>query len=234
MATNITAQTESNSSGIYAFPALSPGTYELTFEKEGFRTRPCLGNPPQHRAHRYNQRGDGRGCGLRISLRSGICRATRDTDVRSQLYGRNQARGRTPFAGPQSSSTGISVARSNPDFRTGRQRSGAIGSATNARISGGLAMQNAVLMDGGESRGFTSGGQAYSVPLESVAEFKVETSSYSSEFGHAAGGVVNVATKSGTNQYHGVLYEFLRNDHLNANSWSNNRNKVASRTFHPQ
>jgi hypothetical protein len=102
----------------------------------------------------------------------------------------------------------------------------AIGSATNARISGGLAMQNAVLMDGGDSRGFTSGGQAYILPLESVAEFKIETATYSAEFGRAGGGVVNVASKSGTNRFHGVLYEFLRNDHLNANSWSNNRNRV--------
>src|SRR6185295_1734593 len=58
----------------------------------------------------------------------------------------------------------------------------AIGSATNSRISGGLAMQNAVLMDGGDTRGFTSGGQAYVLPLESVAEFKIETATYSAEF----------------------------------------------------
>ena len=118
-----------------------------------------------------------------------------------------------------------------PTSAQGGNGAGAIGSATNSRISGGLAMQNAVLMDGGESRGFTSGGQAYSVPLESVAEFKVETASYSSEFGHAGGGVVNVATKSGTNQFHGVLYEFLRNDHLNANSWSNNKTNVERGLF---
>ena len=76
----------------------------------------------------------------------------------------------------------------------------AIGSATNSRISGGLAMQNAVLMDGGDTRGFTSGGQAYVLPLESVAEFKIETATYSAEFGRAGGGVVNVASKSGTNR----------------------------------
>jgi hypothetical protein len=87
-------------------------------------------------------------------------------------------------------------------------------------------MQNAVLMDGGESRGFTSSGQAYSVPIESIEEFKIETATYSAEYGHSGGGVVNVATKSGSNQFHGVLYEFLRNDHLNANGWSNNRNRL--------
>jgi hypothetical protein len=64
-----------------------------------------------------------------------------------------------------------------------------------------------------------------------VAEFKIETATYSAEFGRAGGGVVNVASKSGTNQFHGVVYEFLRNDHLNANSWSNNRNRVSRALF---
>jgi hypothetical protein len=92
-------------------------------------------------------------------------------------------------------------------------------------------MQNAILMDGGDTRGFTSGGQSYAFPLESVAEFKIETASYSSDFGRAGGGVINVASKSGTNEYHGVIYEFLRSDKLNANSWSNNRNRVARLPF---
>ena len=95
-------------------------------------------------------------------------------------------------------------------------------------------MQNAVLMDGGESRGFTSGGQAYSVPLESVAEFKIETA-------HVLVRVRPRRRRRGQcrhqerhEQYHGVLYEFLRNDHLNANSWSNNRNRRFASAFHPQ
>ncbi len=106
-----------------------------------------------------------------------------------------------------------------------------IGQATNSRISGGLNAQNAILTDGGESRGTTSAGQAVIVPLPSVAEFKVETSNYSAEFGRAAGGIIQIATKSGTNQLHGEVYDYLRNDNLNANSWSNNRNRVARGEF---
>src|SRR5581483_2903758 len=103
---------------------------------------------------------------------------------------------------------------------------GVIGSVTSAKISGGLAQQNGVLIDGAESRG-TTVGSAYAVPLESVGEFRVETATYSAEFGRAAGGVVQLVTKSGTNSLHGSAYEFLRNDHLNANGWQNNRNGVA-------
>jgi hypothetical protein len=103
---------------------------------------------------------------------------------------------------------------------------GVIGSVTSAKIGGGLAQQNGVLTDGAESRG-TTVGSAYAVPLESVAEFRIETATYAAEFGRAGGGVVQIVTKSGTNDFHGALYEFLRNDHLNANGWQNNRNRVA-------
>src|SRR5204863_1420037 len=50
-------------------------------------------------------------------------------------------------------------------------------------------------------------------------EFKVETNSFSAEYGRAAGGVFNVVTRSGSNNYHLTLYEFLRNDKLNANDF---------------
>ncbi len=231
VATNITTTTESNAAGIYVFPALSPGTYEVTVEKQGFRTRK-ISSIPLSTALTAT---------IDAVLEVGVVAETIQVQAAavqletqtSGLSGTVETRrvvelpllGRNPL---QLASLAPGVI---PTSAQGGNGAGAIGSATNARISGGLAMQNAVLMDGGESRGFTSGGQAYSVPLESVAEFKVETASYSSEFGHSGGGVINVATKSGTNEYHGVVYEFLRNDHLNANSWSNNRNRVARGLF---
>ena len=52
-----------------------------------------------------------------------------------------------------------------------------------------------------------------------VQEFKVDTSSFSAEYGRAAGSIFNVVTKSGTNDVHFTLYEFLRNDKLNASNW---------------
>src|SRR5436305_11207109 len=60
---------------------------------------------------------------------------------------------------------------------------------TTAQIGGGLAQQNAVLIDGGESRGTTESGNAYSVSVEAVSEFRLETASYDAEYGRAAGGV---------------------------------------------
>ena len=62
--------------------------------------------------------------------------------------------------------------------------------------------------------------------VDSIAEFKVERSLYSADTGRAGGAQINVVTKSGASQFHGSLYEFLRNDKLAANNWANNANSV--------
>ncbi len=64
---------------------------------------------------------------------------------------------------------------------------------------------------------------AYVPPRDTVEEFKVETASFDAQDGHTAGGTVNVALKSGSNELHGTLYEFLRNDKLSANDFFLNR-----------
>ena len=59
--------------------------------------------------------------------------------------------------------------------------------------------------------------------VDALQEFKLQTSTYSAEFGRSLGGVVNLQLKSGTNEYHGSVFEFARNDSFDANNWFNNR-----------
>ena len=59
--------------------------------------------------------------------------------------------------------------------------------------------------------------------VDALEEFKLQTSTYSAEFGKSLGGVVNLQLKSGTNQFHGSVFEFARNDAFDANNWFNNR-----------
>lgn len=59
----------------------------------------------------------------------------------------------------------------------------------------------------------------YVPPVEAIQEFKIQQANFSAEFGNSGGTIVNVATRSGTNQYHGELFEFLRNNDLNANTF---------------
>src|SRR5262245_31072586 len=91
--------------------------------------------------------------------------------------------------------------------------------ATNNFIVDGLSSVNAYLPD-----------VNINPTVDAVQEFKVMTNTMSSEYGFTLGGVVNLVTKSGTNAFHGSLFEFIRNDALDANTWANNR---ASRPKQP-
>src|SRR5262249_59944677 len=91
------------------------------------------------------------------------------------------------------------------------------GTGTGPIINGGRSNTSEVLLDGAESRNSTTNDIQYTPPLEAVAEFKVITNNFSSEFGRSGGGVLTVASRSGSNDLHGSFYEFFRNDKLNAN-----------------
>ena len=68
--------------------------------------------------------------------------------------------------------------------------------------------------------------------VDAVQEFKVKTNSFAAEFGHAAGSIMNATIKSGTNQFHGVIFEFLRNDQLDANNFFTNAAGKSRSPFH--
>ena len=66
---------------------------------------------------------------------------------------------------------------------------------------------------------------------DALEEFKIQTNSYSAEYGRSGGGVVNMLIRSGTNAYHGTLFEFLRNSKMDANDFFANRNGTALASF---
>ena len=74
---------------------------------------------------------------------------------------------------------------------------------------------------------------AYTVgpSVEAIGEMIIETNGYNAEYGRAAGGVVNVILKSGTNQLHGSLFEILQNRDLDANTWTNNLSGTPKRNI---
>jgi len=110
--------------------------------------------------------------------------------------------------------------------------SGNVSSDMNSNRGAGYAINGArsadtdILLDGAENVDLFTATVGQSVPLDSVQEFSVLTSNFSAEYGRAGGGIVNVATKSGTNQFHGTVYEFNRVSALAANTEQNNANRA--------
>ena len=93
---------------------------------------------------------------------------------------------------------------------------------------GGRWQNNDVLLDGIDNNTMSTGGGIgvsginYIPSVDAVAEFKVKTNNYSAEFGRSAGTIISATTKSGTNQFHGAVWEFLRNEKLDANNFFSN------------
>ena len=102
--------------------------------------------------------------------------------------------------------------------------------ATNFISNGGRNSTADIVMDGvsqtnqENNSGITTA--LYTPPVDAVQEFKVEQNTYSADIGFGGNTVINVVTRSGSNEFHGSAYEFLQNSALNANNWFNNQNGV--------
>ena len=117
----------------------------------------------------------------------------------------------------------------------GAQTSGG-GSFDNIRFSGRSNQQNAVRFDGveasaiidaspGNLNGQTSSAFRLQASLETVQEFRVESSNYPAEYGTGTGGQISIVTKSGGNQFHGSIFEYMRNDAFDARNFFDGNNK---------
>src|SRR5579863_38680 len=99
------------------------------------------------------------------------------------------------------------------------------------QIGGGQAGQSQILIDGVPTNGSYLNVVTVIPTQDAIQEFKVQTNNLGPEYGRFAGGVINLTTKSGTNQFHGSFYEFIRNKVLNANDYFDNRNGILRPPF---
>ncbi|MBZ5505477.1 MAG: carboxypeptidase regulatory-like domain-containing protein [Acidobacteriia bacterium] len=101
---------------------------------------------------------------------------------------------------------------------------GAASANTPFSVSGGRSDSNTFILDGGANNDLLDNGVVYNPNPDAVQEFKVLTSNFTAEYGRNSGGIVTVVTKSGTNNFHGSVYEYNRNDAYNANDFFSNFN----------
>ncbi len=230
VATNVVTRTTTNSAGLYFITSIPPGTYEVRVEKNGFRAA-RIENLPLTTGLAATQDAVLEVGAVTEAVQvsaTAIQIESQSSDMNTVVTTRSVAE--LPILGRDP----LSFAALAPGVipTQGQQaNAGIIGRVTTAQIGGGLAQQNGVLIDGAESRGTTEGGNAYSVPIEAVSEFKLEIASFNAQYGRAAGGVAILTTKTGTDALHATAWEFLRNNHLNANSWQNDRNGIPIALF---
>ena len=222
-ATQVTSSTLSTESGLYTIPYLTPGTYNVSAESSGFSVTEIVGvNLTVNLTARID-----------IALKPGAVDQTVSVAANAiQLETENAEVGVTIdrqqiIELPQLGRNPYNLLSLSPGVLP---ISG--GTGTENIISGGRSTTAAILLDGGNQINSTTGLPNYTPPLEAVGQFKVITNSFSAEYGRAGAGVITAATVAGTNTLHGSVYEYFRNNDLNANSWANKYFRTAIPVYH--
>src|SRR5687767_15152818 len=218
--TNEMATAVSNEEGNYRIPFLRPGTYTLNVELSGFQkhVRSGLRLEVGQRAAIDVELGVG-GLTETVTVTSEApaietSNADRGTVIDQQRIAELPLQARNPF------SLSILVAGVNYNAQAIYLRPFDNGALADWSMNGGANRNNEFLLDGVPNNAVINGNNiAYAPPAEAVQEFKIATNSFDAQYGRTAGGVVNVVLKSGTNNFHGVAYEFYRRKWLDANSF---------------
>lgn len=221
--TQVTATTESSDGGNYKIPYLLPGPYTLVAEKSGFNQARITGITLPV----------GLTATINVTLRTGTVHTEVTVQSNAELLDLQSSQ----LAYDVSTQQVLQLPISRNPYNTiglapGVMGNSSAGTSTGAIISGGRANTSAILFDGQETRNNSTGDNTYTPPMESVGELKVLTSNFSAEYGRSTGGVVEAAGVTGTNDLHGSVYEFFRNNDLNANGWTNNRNGLKINPVH--
>ncbi|MCL6506107.1 MAG: carboxypeptidase regulatory-like domain-containing protein, partial [Bryobacteraceae bacterium] len=221
-ATQVTRSATTNEAGLYTFTNLLPGDYEVTVEASGFST--------QRRPVTVAV-----GARATVDFRLEVGRTETVVEVAATAVQVNTA---TQTLGVVIDRQAIvelpSLTRNPYDFvvTAGNvSEADPTGRGVGVAINGQRAASTNILLDGAANNDEFVAAVGQTVPLDSVQEFSVLTSNFTAEFGRAGGGVVNVATKSGTNEFHGTAYEFNRVSRLTSNTPENNANGVRRSVF---
>ena len=223
-ATGLTRSTTTASAGEYAITNLPPTTYTMTVEHAGFQkftrqVQVLIGSRNEISAQlnvtgtsttvEVTASGETAAVNTETQTLSNVVTAQQITDLPTLT--------RNPY---DLVATSGNVAEDTQSMR-----------GAGYAINGQRSADTDILLDGGENVDLFTATVGQSVPLDSVQEFRVVTSDFTAEYGRAGGGVINVSTKSGTNQFHGSLYEFNRVSALAANTYQNDSNDVAKPGF---
>ncbi|HKZ77309.1 MAG TPA: TonB-dependent receptor [Pyrinomonadaceae bacterium] len=237
VATNLRRQTSTSSEGYFTVPLLPPSTYTVRVEGHGFAPAQINGvvlNVSDQKS-------------LQIELKAGDVKAEVQVTTDAPLIDTSPAVGTVvdrrfveniPLNGRSFQSLialtpGVVVVPSGTTNTTGQfsvngQRASA-NSFTVDGVSGNFGAAPGTFgqsQSGGNLPGLTTFGTTQSlVSVDALQEFKVQTSGYSAEYGRQPGGQISIVTRSGTNEFHGSIFDYIRNDLFDANDWFANANR---------
>jgi outer membrane receptor protein involved in Fe transport len=215
--TNRTYTTHSNDVGYYILPTVPPGRYELTAEYTGFSKYTQTGvvlTVGQVATIDITLKVAAGGEKVVVSTEVPVIEPTR-TEI-SQVVDTEQIK-----ALPISGRLFTDFALLSPGVAIGHTSAQSpFTDPTVVRISfgGQRDLNNAVTVDGADNINTANGSQRATPSQEAVSEFRVVNNSFGAEYGRALGGIVNIVTKSGTNDFHGSIYDYLQNNATNARS----------------
>src|SRR5437660_7839543 len=229
VATGVARRITADTAGLYSAPNLLPGTYQVSVTAPGFATEVqngiTLSVGAQQvldvtmRVGQVNETVQVTGEAPMVQLASStISGEVNATTVRElPLNGRSW----TDLANLQ---PGVLRAETHPSQDVNR------GFGAQLSISGARPQQNNYSLDGVSINDDSNGGPGsilgQNLGVDAIQEFSVLTSNYSAEYGFTSGGVINAVTRSGTNTFHGSVFNFLRNDKLDAANFFNNASNL--------
>lgn len=236
-ATGLQRQTTTSSAGYFTFPPLPPSTYTVRAEGQGFApleiTNVVL-NVGDQKTLQIQLKIAGPGVTVQVTNEAELVKtdAAVGTVVDRQFVENIPLNGRS-FQSLITLTPGVVLAPSSLTTNAAGQFSvnGQRASGNSFTVDGVSANFGAAAGNFGQPQssgnlpGLTTFGTTQSLAsVDALQEFKVQTSSYAAEYGRQPGGQISIITRSGTNQFHGSLFDYLRNDVFDANDWFANRN----------
>ena len=222
VATGVTRTVSPGGAGLYTAPNLLPGTYEVRITATGFSTAVQKGvilTVGEQQVLDFTMRVGQMSQTVEVTTEAPTVELTSSelgATVNAATVRELPLNGRswTDLAVLQ---PGVIAATTHAAVDVNRGYGGQLS------ISGARPQQNNYRLDGISINDYSNGGPGsvlgQNLGVEAIQEFSVLTSNYSAEYGKTSGGVVNAISRSGTNQFHGSVYEFLRNSSLDANNF---------------
>src|SRR5690242_606464 len=214
--TGVQSSTVTNAQGAFLQPYLIPGEYKLTVEKPGFDK-----NVTSDLRLRVQQT-------IELELTMKVGEITTTVEVSASSAQLNTSTSAVSTVITNKAMLDLPLNGRNP-FGLAALAPGVFpGGGSTPWLGGGRNASSEITIDGASiivpENNVSIQDTGYTPIVDTVEEVAVITNSLSAEFGRTGGGVITVATRSGTNALHGSAFDFLRNSKLEANSWSNNRN----------